>query len=207
MRAVPSGTAFYVFDKPPENDIIEMSQIIYVRKEGFYLTRVIPGEKYKDKSGNLYQALCTALSLETEKNVVVVQQLFGDFLRVTVPQDRFGDIFTDVDVMVARPPEREKAISTTEQAAKVLERELDDSGDQNPAVKDMLDFLDTDDFEQKFKIAKKMAEQSEIDDTILDNMAASLDFIIDDGPLDGRIDELLRCLGTRKRFETTRLRS
>lgn len=182
------------------------------------MTGIVAGEKYKDKSGNLYQVLCTALSLETEKNVVVVQQLFGDFLRVTVPQDRFDDIFTDVDVMVTRPPQHEKAISTTEKAAAVIEKELTEGkgadseketpdDDHSPAVRDMLDFLDTDDFEQKFKIAKKMAEMSEIDDTILDNMAASLDFIIDDGPLDGRIDELLRCLGTRKRFETTRLRS
>lgn len=179
--------------------------------------KIISGEKYKDRSGNLYQAICTALSLESEKNVVVVQQLFGDFLRLIVPQEKFDSIFTDVDVMVTRPPEREKAISTTERAAiENLETEAihtetgtqDTQGqdDNPPAVRDMLAFLDTDDFEEKFKIAKRMAEESEIDDTILDNMAASLDFIIDDGPLDGRIDELLRCLGTRKRFETTRLR-
>lgn len=177
------------------------------------MSKIISGEKYKDRSGNLYQTLCTAFSLESEKNVVVVQQLFGDYLRLVVPQDKFDGIFTDVDVMVTRPPEREKAISTTEKAAvanlenEVHEESAAETEDGNtPQMRDMLEFLDTDDFEEKFKIAKKMAEQSEIDDTILDNMAASLDFIIDDGPLDRRIDELLHCLGTRKRFETTRLR-
>lgn len=176
------------------------------------MLKIVSGEKYKDRSGNLYQALCTAYSLETEKNVVVVQQLFGDFLRLTVPQEKFDAVFTDVDVMVTRPPEKEKAISDKEghvlkeEVESVQEQTAGGDDDASPAVSDMLAFLDTDDFEEKFKIAKKMAEMSEIDDTILDNMAASLDFIIDDGPLDGRIDELLRCLGTRKKFETSRLR-
>lgn len=187
------------------------------------MTRIIAGEKYRDKSGNLYQVLCTALSLESEKNEVVIQQLFGDFLRLCVPQDKFDKVFTNVDVMVTRPPEKEKAISTSERKAieqitadtdqtDSVEADVSESAssksdnDGNPAIRDMLIFLDTDDFEEKYKIARKMAELSEIDDTILDNMAASLDLIIDDGSLDDRVDELLRCLGTRKKFETTRLR-
>lgn len=176
------------------------------------MSKIISGEKYKDRSGNLYQVLCTALSLESEKNVVIVQQLFGDFLRLVIPQEKFDGVFTNADVMVTRPPEKEKAISTKEkEVLESLEEDANDAGsrdqdDESPAMKYMLAFLDSDDFEEKFKIAKKMAEDSLIDDTILDNMAASLDFIIDDGPLDRRIDELLRCLGTRKRFESTRLR-
>ncbi|MCI7469382.1 MAG: hypothetical protein PUG68_00830 [Lachnospiraceae bacterium] len=178
------------------------------------MTKIIPGEKYRDRSGNLYQVLCTALSLENERNVVIVQQLFGDFLRMSLPQDRFDSIFTNVDVMVTRPPEREKAIESAEKAlvekvqseAPASEKPAACEDNTDPQMSDMLAFLDTDDFEEKFRIAKRMAEQSEIDDTVLDNMAASLDFIIDDGPLDRRIDELLHCIGTRKRFETTRLR-
>ena len=65
-------------------------------------------------------------------------------------------------------------------------------------------FLDTDSMDEKYKILIDMRD--DITDQLIDNMAASLDFVIDDGPLDCRYEELLTCVRTRQRFETNRFR-
>ena len=70
----------------------------------------------------------------------------------------------------------------------------------------MLKFLDTDDFEEKYRILKEMAGLHELTDTLIDNMAASLDLVIGDGPIEDRTTQLMICVSTRKRFESTRLR-
>ncbi len=72
------------------------------------------------------------------------------------------------------------------------------------ALIQFMKFLDTDSMDEKYKILIDM--RSDITDQLIDNMAASLDFVIDDGPLDKRYEELLTCVRTRQRFETNRFR-
>ncbi len=86
------------------------------------------------------------------------------------------------------------------------EEEDDYVPDQDPAMVHMLKFLDTDDFEEKYRIVKEMAVQNELNDTFIDNMAASMDLVIGDGSLEDRTSQLMICISTRKRFESTRLR-
>jgi hypothetical protein len=183
-------------------------------------------DRYKDKSGKLYQVITTAVSLSTEQNEVIVQQLYGSFLNIAIAEDQFSRIFTKEEdaVNVESVPEekyqepKKKAEPVKAETGKNPEVkihpspatvEVDDKSDdeeQDPAVRDMLAFLDTDDFDEKYMIIEHMATNDELNDTYIDNMAASIDIVIDDGPLDGRIKELLKCLDTRKRYENTRLR-
>ena len=55
------------------------------------MNQIIPGEKYRDTGGRLYQVTCTAISASDEGDLVIIQQLFGDFLRIAVPKDRFRE--------------------------------------------------------------------------------------------------------------------
>ena len=70
----------------------------------------------------------------------------------------------------------------------------------------LLDFLDEEDFSKKYKILERMYEEKELDDTMIDNLAASIDVVIPDGDLDSRYDHLKYAVSTRMKFETDRLR-
>lgn len=69
----------------------------------------------------------------------------------------------------------------------------------------LLEFLDTDSFEEKYKIliATPMCD---FDDLMVDNMASSIDTVIPDGDIDSRVQDLKNVIRTRARYETTRLR-
>ena len=45
----------------------------------------------------------------------------------------------------------------------------------------MMDFFDSDDLEEKYQILVQMETMEEINDHLVDNLAASLDVVIDDG--------------------------
>ena len=195
------------------------------------MSSIRPFDRYKDKNGKAYQVLTTAISLATEKEEVIVQQLYGGYINISIPEDKFLRIFSKVSD--DKPDEKASDEKTSEEKALENEEKLEetrvktetppvtvrpspatvevpsdkkDDGEQDPAVRDMLAFLDSDDFDEKYMIVEHMTQNDELNDTYIDNMAASIDIVIDDGPLDGRIRELLKCLGTRKRFENTRLR-
>ena len=80
-----------------------------------------------------------------------------------------------------------------------------DGEDLSGGSPDLLNFLDTDSFAEKYKIVD--AAQRELDDTIIDSMAASIDLVIPDGPLDQRIEHLLYAIRKRMEFDNDRIRS
>ena len=45
-----------------------------------------------------------------------------------------------------------------------------------------------------------------MDDRLLDSIAASLDIVVDEGPLPKRYQEVLNCLETMEHFECSRFR-
>ncbi len=71
----------------------------------------------------------------------------------------------------------------------------------------MLDFLDERDFEKKDGILSEMATRSDLNNNIIDNLAAAMDIVIDDDQsLEKRFSQLRYCVRTRARFENTRFR-
>ncbi len=69
----------------------------------------------------------------------------------------------------------------------------------------LLEFLDTDDFEEKYKILVATPIM-DFDNLLIDNMASSIDCVIEDGDIESRVQELKVCVKTRAKFETLRLR-
>ena len=187
-----------------------------------------PGEKFRHFKGNLYQIICRATHSETNEDLVIYQALYGDFgiyarpcsmFTSEVDHDKYPDVAQQYRFMLLS--ELKKQSQTAELAKKEAKdiatavsslmqeetKEEDDYvPDQDPAMVHMLKFLDTDDFEEKYRIVKEMAVQNELNDTFIDNMAASMDLVIGDGPLEDRTSQLMICISTRKRFESTRLR-
>ncbi len=69
----------------------------------------------------------------------------------------------------------------------------------------LLEFLDTDSFDEKYKILVATPVM-DFDNLLIDNMASSIDVVIDDGDIEDRLQELKTCVRTRARYETTRFR-
>lgn len=168
-----------------------------------------PGEKFRHFKGNLYQIICRATHSETNEDLVIYQALYGDFgiyarpcsmFTSEVDHDKYPDVAQQYRFMLLSELKKQS------QTAELAKKEDDYVPDQDPAMVHMLKFLDTDDFEEKYRIVKEMAVQNELNDTFIDNMAASMDLVIGDGPLEDRTSQLMICISTRKRFESTRLR-
>ncbi len=70
----------------------------------------------------------------------------------------------------------------------------------------VMDFFETDDLEEKYEPVCRMDIEEEVTDSMIDNMAASIDVVINDGTIDNRIEELKRCLRTKMKYESVRLR-
>ena len=70
----------------------------------------------------------------------------------------------------------------------------------------MMDFFESDDLDEKYELVSRMSYEEEITDQMIDNMAASLDVVINDGAIDDRLEELKRCLRTKMKYESVRLR-
>lgn len=185
-----------------------------------------PGERYRHFKGKEYQVICTATDSETGEQMVVYQALYGNYGFWTRPLDMFisetdrqkyPDVQQKYRFELINPEDKEIQNSnfTNKDIPKQNPAVTDnqnhnsagtDNQNQDSAVTHMLDFLDTDDFDQKYDILNQMKLFNEFTDTIIDNMAASLDVVIDDGPIEDRIAQLMICVGTRQKYETTRLR-
>ena len=79
---------------------------------------------------------------------------------------------------------------------------INEEGQINPIL---LEFLDTDSFEDKYKILVATPIM-DFDDLLIDNMASSIDVVIDDGDIETRVQDLKNCVRTRSRYETMRFR-
>ena len=82
-----------------------------------------------------------------------------------------------------------------------MERNYDE-GEVNPIL---LEFLDTDSFEEKYKILVATPIM-DFDNLLIDNMASSIDVVVEDGDIESRVQDLKNCVRTRSRYESLRFR-
>ena len=78
------------------------------------------------------------------------------------------------------------------------------SEDMSGINQHFLAFLDADSYAEKYEIVSDMEE--ELDDHLINQMAASIDVIIEDGKLPERIRELESCIRTKAKYELGRTR-
>ena len=98
----------------------------------------------------------------------------------------------------AKPENTENA----QECQKVIEEEFEQEyAGVNP---DLLTFLDLDTLAEKLEMFKDLRKR--MDDRLLDSIAASLDIVVEEGPLPKRYQEVLNCLETMEHFECSRFR-
>ena len=100
----------------------------------------------------------------------------------------------------AKPEKTEKAEVKTEKVMPVSEPEPEEQG-VNP---DLLAFLDLETYAEKLEMFRDLRKR--MDNHLLDSIAASLDIVVEEGPLPKRIQEVLNCLETMAHFECSRFR-
>ena len=147
------------------------------------------GSVYRHFKGNLYEVKAIALHSETGEKMVVYQALYGDGDTYVRPYDSF---VSKVDRI--KYPDADQEYRFEEQKAQ-------DSPDIDPMV---MQFLETEDFEEKYTILGGLHHRITKDQIAI--MAMSLDVTIEDSEIEDMYRQLKTCVDTRRRFETTRLR-
>lgn len=189
-----------------------------------------PGDKYKHFKNKLYQIVAVATHSETKEKLVIYQALYGDFGVYARPLDMF---MSEVDHV--KYPEvtqryrfehvnlvntKDKTLITEapvwaehQSSESILTQQIKPQNEENGSFEGetsdeinpvLLQFLEAETFKEKYEILKLHANAME--DGLIDSLAASLDIVIEDGPVSKRFDELKACVRTRERFETDRFR-
>lgn len=187
----------------------------------------MPGEIYRHFKNKMYQIVTIAAHSETGEWYVVYQALYGDFRTYIRPYDMFispvdHHKYPDVEqeyrfAMIEEPVvpaiiAQEKKTESVRKQDGMVEKTTET--DENPNLEageelqgvnpHFLAFLDADSYSKKYDIVTDMEE--ELDDHLINQMAASIDEIIEDGRLGDRIMQLEACLRTKARYELNRAR-
>ena len=175
------------------------------------MDRNIPraGEIYRHFKNKLYQIIGVATHSETGEKLVIYQALYGSFGLFARPLDMF---MSEVDH--AKYPE-----VSQKYRFELIDQEKNESGlnsDSNePSSREsfsesddspLLRFLDADDYKEKSRILNEI-EEKDLNNNLIDNMAASIDVVIPEGELDLRLDQLKYAVNTKARYESEGLTS
>lgn len=189
-----------------------------------------PGDKYKHFKNKLYQIVAVATHSETKEKLVIYQALYGDFGVYARPYDMFMSevdhvkypevtqryrfehvnlVNTKDKTLITEAPVWEKHQSSESILTQQIKPQNEENGSFEGETSDeinpvLLQFLEAETFKEKYEILKLHANAME--DGLIDSLAASLDIVIEDGPVSKRFDELKACVRTRERFETDRFR-
>lgn len=187
----------------------------------------MPGEIYRHFKNKMYQIVTVAAHSETGEWYVVYQALYGDFRTYIRPYDMFispvdhhkypdveqkyrfalleGPVVPDI---TAQGKKTESVRMQDEMVEKTTETDENPNLEANEELQGVnphfLAFLDADSYSKKYDIVTDMEE--ELDDHLINQMAASIDEIIEDGRLSDRIMQLEACLRTKARYELNRAR-
>ena len=153
--------------------------------------RPAAGETYKHFKDKNYKIIAIAHHSETGEELVIYQALYGDGMVCARPLDMF---VSEVDH--EKYPEVKQKYRFEKIENPVTEMTIEER---------MMKFFDEDSLEGKYQILLTMRE--EVTETMIDNMAVTLDLVIEDGPISKRFDDLRFAIQTKQRYEqTNRLR-
>lgn len=188
------------------------------------------GEIYRHFKNKLYQVIAVAAHSETGEQLVIYQALYGDFGIFARPLHMFtGEVDCEkypdvkqryrfervgvsgrVDAACDAYISENTAADSSRSAGGEGDFEFSDGGDACSASSKeqvnskLMAFLDADSMEEKYNILVSMRDT--VTDMMINNLAVVLDVVIEEGDLEVRYEELKRCLRTRQRYESGRLR-
>lgn len=159
------------------------------------------GDLYCHFKGNLYEVLMLAIHSETEEEMVVYRQKYGEFKTYVRPlsmflseveHEKYPEVKQKYRFELVKEAQTEEVKTESEEAEEVLSNGI------------LYDFLDAPTLKEKLKILESRKEP--LDDLTITNMAIAIDTVIEDGSVEKRLEELTDCLRTMAHFECTRLR-
>lgn len=186
-----------------------------------------PGDIFYMAKDKPYQIITIGIHKETSEDMVVYQALFGDFKTYVLPMSKFIiELQESADKKITEVKVQDKVEAKVETKAETKDsddraknivndngKDISNSSDIKENVQEknidkvndiLLKFLDADTYARKLEVL--VTHIKAIDDWLINNMAASLDCTIEEGPLDQRLQDLIYCLKQMSRFEDRRLR-
>lgn len=180
---------------------------------------VCAGQLYKHFKDKLYQVVTVAIHSETGEKLVIYQKLYDDYKVYARPYDMFiSEVdhvkYPDVSqkyrfelVNAISNKDNERSIKPENNIAEVHDMVEDAvNADKVPddVNKHLMEFLDAHTFEEKKRILVSI--KNEINDRLIDDMAASIDVTVEAGDIEERYHSLMNCINTRAKYEVNRLR-
>ncbi len=176
---------------------------------------VKPGQFYKHFKEKLYQIITVAEHTETGEKMVVYQALYGDFRTYVRPYEMFVSEVDHEKYPEVTQKYRFELIKTENignnvkkpEETEVLHEKVETRGREPEEAQinpDLLAFLELDTLAEKLEMFRELGKR--IDEHLLDSIAASLDIVVEEGPLAKRYQEVLNCLETMEHFECSRFR-
>ncbi len=155
--------------------------------------RPVAGERYRHFKGNIYIVDTVAIHTETEERLVIFHKEDEEQVSFAVPLKMF------MEVLDTRKYPRAKQKYRYELIKEVQEERVEGVSHS------LLDFLDADSYEKKLELL--MGMKQDLDDSMIDAMAVSLDISIEGGTLDERYAALKESLIMMEKYEGNRLRN
>ena len=191
------------------------------------MREVRQGQFYRHFKDRLYQIVAVAEHSETGERMVVYQALYGDYRVHVRPYEMFiSEVdhekypqvtqryrFEQVELSGEECPDQGTgsvqeapcgaAAESKEESAVQKRCPESPSGDGsvNPIL---LEFLDAETLEEKLHIM--IFGRNQMDDSLLNSIAISLDLVVDEKSTQEKYDEILNCLSMMEKFECNRLR-
>lgn len=188
------------------------------------------GMFYKDSNENIYQIRCIAKDKRSKEDIVVYQEMFFPYNIWVMPLEDFNFTVISIEdkkdgrigeftkgVVYENITDNEKSeIQGFDDDIKdsdirdafingVVERKLVGRiPDSEISRRGFMEFLDADTYHDKYLIF--LGLKPYVDSRLLNNIAVSLDVVLDDGTLDEQYDSLKSCIQTMEHYEITRLR-
>ncbi len=175
------------------------------------------GEIYKHFKGNLYQIKAIAEHTETGEYLVVYEAMYGEHKVYARPLEMFvsrvdKDKYPDVaqEYRFALQEGKIEGIKTVEakvdEAFAVVPNAVEGTDGATKVQLDpqLLEFMDTNDKEQRLRILEAM--HGRITDDLLATMAIVCDVDLDGNDTEGKYQSLKNCLLTWIKYEGKRLR-
>lgn len=190
---------------------------------------LVIGGFYRHFKNKLYQVKGIAYHSETKEKMVVYQALYGDYSLYVRPFDMFMSEVDHVKYPDIKQIYRfEQVFLDGSQSQENLGCDLDsvsqqdysenrtdeEDGRRDQKRDDILDeqvdsrlirFLDTDTYQEKLKYLETIRDN--LDDKIIDAMAASLDTEVPQGKIYDRFVSLKKVISAHAKYECTRLRN
>ena len=178
----------------------------------------VAGQIYKHFKDKMYQIIAVAIHSETKEKMVVYQGLYGDFGVYVRPYDMFmsevdHDKYPNVTqkyrfecVGVVGQGCTEANIDNQVEVCKADPvADIVESGEgEEVANPDLLAFLDAETYEEKKEVL--VAMRPRITDRLINDIAVSLDVIVEEGDIEKRFRSLLYCVSKLDEYEVNRLR-